>query len=51
MHKTIITNTINNFLYAGSFDSVVSTELQNAGKAGLVTLQGKIYVPSYYICL
>ncbi|KAL1818116.1 hypothetical protein DCAR_0522641 [Daucus carota subsp. sativus] len=26
----------------GSFDSVGSTELQNAGKAGLVTVQGKI---------
>lgn len=29
-------------MYAGSFDSVGSTELQNAGKAGLVTVQGKI---------
>lgn len=27
---------------AGMFDSVGSTELQNAGKAGLVTVQGKI---------
>ncbi|GFQ05452.1 rhodanese-like domain-containing protein 9 chloroplastic [Phtheirospermum japonicum] len=26
----------------GTFDSVGSTELQNAGKAGLVTIQGKI---------
>ncbi|KAJ0089103.1 hypothetical protein Patl1_33037 [Pistacia atlantica] len=29
-------------LSAGTFDSVGSTELQNAGKAGLVTIQGKI---------
>lgn len=27
---------------AGTFDSVGSTELQNAGKAGLITVQGKI---------
>lgn len=27
---------------AGTFESVGSTELQNAGKAGLVTIQGKI---------
>lgn len=27
---------------AGMFDSVGSTELQDAGKAGLVTIQGKI---------
>lgn len=26
----------------GTFDSVGSTELQNAGKAGLVTIQGQI---------
>ena len=26
----------------GSFDSVGSTQLQDAGKAGLVTIQGKI---------
>ncbi|OVA11188.1 Rhodanese-like domain [Macleaya cordata] len=30
------------FCFAGTFDSVGSTELQNAGKAGLVTVQGKI---------
>lgn len=42
MHKMIITKKNNNILYAGSFDSVGSTELQNAGKAGLVTVQGKI---------
>nr|DAD42239.1 TPA_asm: hypothetical protein HUJ06_000469 [Nelumbo nucifera] len=28
--------------FAGTFDVVGSTELQNAGKAGLVTVQGKI---------
>lgn len=27
---------------AGTFESVGSTELQDAGKAGLVTIQGKI---------
>lgn len=26
----------------GTFESVGSTELQNAGKAGLITIQGKI---------
>lgn len=30
------------FLCSGIFDSEGSTELQNAGKAGLVTIQGKI---------
>lgn len=30
------------FPIPGAFDSVGSTELQNAGKAGLVTVQGKI---------
>lgn len=29
-------------IYTGTFDSVGSTELQDAGKAGLVTVQGKI---------
>lgn len=29
-------------MYAGTFDSEGATELQNAGKAGLVTVQGKI---------
>lgn len=28
--------------FVGSFDTVGSTELQDAGKAGLVTIQGKI---------
>lgn len=27
---------------AGTFDAVGSTELQNAGKAGLIQIQGKI---------
>lgn len=27
---------------SGTFESVGSTELQNAGKAGLITIQGKI---------
>lgn len=30
------------FCFVGTFDSVGSTELQDAGKAGLVTVQGKI---------
>ncbi|CAN6440988.1 unnamed protein product [Victoria cruziana] len=34
-----VENTDNDF---GTFESVGSTELQNAGKAGLVTIQGKI---------
>lgn len=29
-------------MYLGTFDSVGSKELQDAGKAGLVTIQGKI---------
>ena len=28
--------------FAGTFDSLGTTELQDAGKAGLVTIQGKI---------
>ncbi|MBA0607851.1 hypothetical protein Godav_020114, partial [Gossypium davidsonii] len=28
--------------FAGTFDSVGKAELQDAGKAGLVTIQGKI---------
>lgn len=31
-----------NLCLIGTFDSVGTTELQNAGKAGLVTIQGKI---------
>ena len=34
--------TLNYFYSVGTFDSVGSTELENAGKAGLVTIQGKI---------
>ncbi|KAK4485377.1 hypothetical protein RD792_008016 [Penstemon davidsonii] len=36
----------------GTFDSVGSTELQNAGKAGLVTIQGKIsaVLGTFLIC-
>jgi hypothetical protein len=30
------------FLFAGTFDTVGTTELQDAGKAGLITVQGKI---------
>jgi hypothetical protein len=30
--------------FAGTFESVGKSELQNAGKAGLVTIQGKISV-------
>lgn len=30
------------YSFAGTFDSVGSTELQDAGKAGLVMVQGKI---------
>lgn len=29
-------------VFAGTFDSVGTTKLQDAGKAGLVTIQGKI---------
>lgn len=33
-----------NQFFAGMFDTVGSTELKDAGKAGLVTIQGKISV-------
>lgn len=38
----IVKDDAKTFFISGTFDSVGSTELQNAGKAGLVTVQGKI---------
>lgn len=41
----MLNNLLNVMFYinhVGTFESVGSTELQDAGKAGLVTIQGKI---------